>query len=69
LHIDPFGGAKPRLLRRGKEQPLRVNPEPLGFTRGLEFVERQTQALVLSAVEGSGWGVEGLTILHPLVKQ
>jgi len=25
--IDPFGGAKPRLLRRGKEAPLRVNPE------------------------------------------
>jgi len=24
---DPFGGAKPRLLRRGKETPLRVNPE------------------------------------------
>jgi hypothetical protein len=25
--LDPFGGAKPRLLRRGKEAPLRVNPE------------------------------------------
>ena len=25
--VDPFGGAKPRLLRRGKEAPLRVNPE------------------------------------------
>ena len=27
MKIDPFGGAKPRLLRRGKEAPLRVNPE------------------------------------------
>jgi hypothetical protein len=27
LILDPFGGAKPRLLRRGKEAPLRVNPE------------------------------------------
>jgi hypothetical protein len=25
--LDPFGGAKPRLLRWGKEAPLRVNPE------------------------------------------
>jgi len=25
--FDPFGGAKPRLLRRGKEASLRVNPE------------------------------------------
>ena len=25
--VDPFGGSKPRLLRRGKEAPLRVNPE------------------------------------------
>ena len=25
--FDPFGGAKPRLLRRSKEAPLRVNPE------------------------------------------
>jgi len=24
--LDPFGGAKARLLRRGKETPLRVNP-------------------------------------------
>jgi len=23
--FDPFGGAEPRLLRRGKEVPLRVN--------------------------------------------
>jgi len=27
LMIDPFGGAKPRLLKWGKEVPLRVNPE------------------------------------------
>jgi len=25
--IDPFGGAKSRLLRRDKEAPLRVNSE------------------------------------------
>jgi hypothetical protein len=25
--LDPFGGAKPRLLSRGKEEPLRVNSE------------------------------------------
>jgi len=25
--LDPFDGAKPRLLRRDKEAPLRVNPE------------------------------------------
>jgi alpha/beta superfamily hydrolase len=25
--LDPFGGAKPRLLSRGEEMPLRVNPE------------------------------------------
>jgi hypothetical protein len=30
-----------------------VNPEPLGCTRGLEFIERQPQHLC--------WGVEGLT--------
>jgi hypothetical protein len=45
LMLDPFGGAKPRLLRPGKEAPLRVNLEPLGCIRGLEFVERQAQAL------------------------
>jgi len=27
IDLDPFGGAKPRFLRRGKEAPLRVNPE------------------------------------------
>ena len=27
LIVDPFGGAKPRLLRRSKEALLRVNPE------------------------------------------
>jgi hypothetical protein len=25
--VDPFGGSKLRLLRRGKEAPVRVNPE------------------------------------------
>jgi hypothetical protein len=41
---ESFDDAPSRPLRRGKKAPLRVNPEPLGFTRGLEFVERQTQA-------------------------
>ncbi|MBP1700596.1 MAG: hypothetical protein H6Q41_5784 [Deltaproteobacteria bacterium] len=27
MMIDPFGGARPRLLRRGKEALLRVNPD------------------------------------------
>jgi len=27
VKIDPFDGAKLRLSRRGKEAPLRVNPE------------------------------------------
>jgi hypothetical protein len=36
-------------LRPGKKAPLRVNPEPLGFTRGLEFVERQAQVLGLGS--------------------
>jgi len=40
LIFDPFGGAKPYLLRRGKEVPLRVNPEPLGLSSG----RRQAQA-------------------------
>ena len=32
FNIDPFGGAKPRVLRRREEGPLRVNPEPLGLS-------------------------------------
>jgi hypothetical protein len=32
--VDPFGGANLRLLRRGKELPVRVNPEPLGLSSG-----------------------------------
>jgi hypothetical protein len=27
LNFDPFGGAKARLFRRGKEATLRVDPE------------------------------------------
>ena len=34
FNIDPFGGAKPRVLRRRKEAPLRVNPEPLDLSSG-----------------------------------
>ena len=43
LIVDPFDGAKPCLLKQGKEAPFRVNPEPLGRTRGLEPVDRQAQ--------------------------
>ena len=39
--VDPFGGAKPCLLRRGKEAPLRVNPEQARAfrpgSRGVDF--------------------------------
>jgi len=47
--------------------PLRVNPEPLGFTRGLEPFGTLT-ALSLSKGLSKGkpgplpWGVEGLTL-------
>jgi hypothetical protein len=34
---------------RGEEAPLRVNPEPLGYTRGLELVERQTPEFMLGS--------------------
>jgi hypothetical protein len=42
LNFDPFGGAKARLLRRGKEASLRVNPEQTrafrpGRVEGLTF--------------------------------
>jgi len=50
--VDPFGGAKPYYLWRGKEALLRVNPEPLGFTRGLELVERHAQALMPGESKG-----------------
>jgi len=43
VFVDPFGGAKPRLLRRGEETRLRVNPEPFGCTQGLQLVERQAR--------------------------
>ena len=40
--VDPFDGAKPRLLRRGMKAPLRVNPEQAsrihaGGVEGLTF--------------------------------
>jgi len=42
--IDPFGGAKPRLLRRGKGAPLRVNPEQAqAFRPGSRRVDFQSQ--------------------------
>jgi hypothetical protein len=49
LVLDPFDGAETRLLRQGKEAPLRVNPEPRGPTRGLEFIERQARAFRLAS--------------------
>jgi len=45
--LDPFGGAKPHLLRLSKEVTLRVNSEPFGSSHALEFVERQDQAFRL----------------------
>jgi len=56
VRIDPFGDARPRLLRRVKEAPLRVNPEPLGLSSG----RRQAQAFHR--------GVEGLTFRRFLEK-
>jgi hypothetical protein len=47
IGVDPFGGAKPSLLRQGKEARLRVNPcLPAGR---------------LSKLRPSGRGVERLT--------
>jgi all-trans-retinol 13,14-reductase len=44
--VDPFGGAKPRLLRRGKEAPLRVNPEQArGFRPGSRRVDSNRSIL------------------------
>jgi hypothetical protein len=38
--VDRFGGAKPRLLRRDKEAPLRVNPEQAqGYRPGSRRVD------------------------------
>jgi hypothetical protein len=49
--VDPFGGVKPRLLRRGKKAPLRVNPEPLGLS---DSTELSTRAQAEGLVEVSG---------------
>jgi hypothetical protein len=67
---DPFGGAKPRFLRRGKEAPLKVNPEQAQAFGSASL----RQAQVLSPSKGSPSraksrdrpgrrkvGVEGLT--------
>jgi hypothetical protein len=63
--LDPFDGAKPRPLGRGRKRrsgstlSVRLSPRPeLGPKAHAEV---KPQPLVLSAVEGSGWGVEGLT--------
>jgi hypothetical protein len=31
--LDPFGGTKPRLVGRGEEALLRVNPQPLARSK------------------------------------
>jgi hypothetical protein len=46
LGVDPLDGAKLHLSRRRRKAPLRVNPEPLGYTRGLQLVERQVSAFM-----------------------
>jgi len=48
MKIDPFGGAKPRLLRQGKEVPLRVNPEQAqAFGPGSRRVDFFSNLLIL----------------------
>lgn len=42
--LDPFGRAKPRLLRQERQARLEVNLELLGCTHGLEYVEREAAA-------------------------
>ncbi len=65
FQIDPFGGAQPRFLRRSKQAPLRVNPEPFGCTQGLELVEKHSQGLwfgeltIPSQVEGQAGESKG----------
>jgi len=50
--VDPFGGAKPRALRRGKEAPLRVNPEqPQAFRPGSRRVDNGIKMFFNSAKE------------------
>jgi hypothetical protein len=48
--FDPFGGAKPRLLRRGNETPLRVNPEQAQAfrpgSRRVDFIHPLTGGIV-----------------------
>ncbi len=57
--VDPFDGAKPRLWRRGRKAPLRVNPEPLGLSSGRRQAPafgsagHSTQLMALSLSKGS----------------
>jgi len=53
MKIDPFDGAKLRLSRRGKEAPLRVNPDPSAILRALSLSKGKPRPSVQ--------GVEGLT--------
>jgi hypothetical protein len=56
--IDPFGGAKPRLRRRGKEAPLRVKPEQVqAFRRGVEGLTILARASLLMNAEKGGAGL------------
>jgi len=60
--LDPFGGPKPRLLRRGKEVPLRVNPE-----RSTELTPKSSPDL--QAGESKGWRTSKLPgIFLPVAK-
>jgi hypothetical protein len=46
--FDPFGGAKPRLLRWDNEKPLRVNPEQAqAFKPGSRRVDLFARGLLL----------------------
>ncbi len=49
--VDPFGSAKPRLSRRGRKAPLRVNPEQApAFMPGSRRVDFRFR---VSTVDGS----------------
>ena len=56
-NYDPFGGAKPRFWIRGKESPLKVNPEPSTWDFGVSSAERSGRRASpsLQAGKSKGW--------------
>jgi len=62
IFVDPFGGAEPSLLRRGKEAPLRVNPQQAQAfrpgSRRVDLVEVARRiTLTLSVNSNTGQGI------------